>query len=88
MVEIIRASAKPPRPPVHPIELAPQEQALLYLIRVKDDLVSAFDALRPKLIFRHSISEYRQMIEKLRGEVYLEDLLKGLGARGPVRLTY
>lgn len=83
-MKLVRAAARPPVPR----GLAPQEQAFLYLLRVKDDLVAALDALRPKILLRRSIQEYREMLRELRGEVRLEDLLKGLGARGRVRVTY
>ena len=85
MVRIVRSQA---RPPAGAARLAPQEQALLHLLRVRDDLVAAIDALRPKILFRHTMEEYREMLRRLRGEVRLEDLLRGLGARGRVRVTY
>lgn len=83
-VKIVKAQKKPPVLP----GLAPQEQAFLYLLRVKEDLLNAVDALRPKILFRRSLSEYRQMLTELRGEVYIEDILRGIGGRGKIRITY
>lgn len=65
--------------------LAPQEQALLALLRWKEKVLQAIDSLRPKIIFKHDINYYRSLIF---GEVYVEDLLKALHPPGRVVVTY
>lgn len=83
-MKIVKTQKKLPVPP----GLAPQEQAFLYLLRVKEDLLNAIDALRPKILLRRPLFEYRQMLSELRGEVYVEDILRGIGGRGRIRITY
>lgn len=61
------------------------EEALVAALRVKENVLEALDSIRPKIVFKRSLKEYRSMVF---GEVYVEDLAKALGAKGPLRLVY